>query len=211
MTRRTCGWVCGCFLLASVTTQVEAIDLLQRFPSQLNAGDATPGQARPWEFAASDIFRVARFEFKVGKGLRVETGPADLGIGHCGDGAVWAVIIPREGGELTSSAASRPEVVSHVWLRFHPKVIARLFPPETVSADGATNLVWQMRAIATAKMNSSWHADGSALIPEPREMTVDVDTKGGPRRFFDVDTEAVSAKYWPSFADHLACIVHRVS
>ena len=71
------------------------VDLLQRYPTKLTAGDTRPEHARPWEFTDGDIFRVARFRLEVGKELRVEIGPADLGIGHCADGAVWAVLIPR--------------------------------------------------------------------------------------------------------------------
>ena len=175
------------------------MDLLQRYPTQLTKGDPDGARARPWEFTAADIFRVARFTLEAGDTLRVETGPADLGVGHCKDGAVWAVLIPRESGQLTSSPTNRSGAIAHVWLRFHPGEIARLFPPETVSTEGATNLVWQMRAIADAKVYSSWQANGRALIPEPKDMTVDVDTKGGPRRFFVVDTQAGTAEYAAAF------------
>jgi hypothetical protein len=163
------------------------VDLLQRYPTKLTAGDTVPERARPWEFTSADVFRVSQFHLEVGKGFRVEVGPADLGIGHCADGAVWAVVIPRTSGTLTRQETNQ-EAISHVWLRFHPKEITRLFPPQTVFADGASNLVWQMRAIANARMNSSWHAGGQAMIPEPRDMTVDVDTKDGPRRFFRAPT-----------------------
>ena len=186
--------------VATLAVRGEGVDLLRRYPTQLTAGDDDADRARPWEFEAADVYRVARFKLEVGQGFQVTVGPADLGIGHSQDGAVWAVVIPREAGELTSSATNQPEAISHVWLRFHPKQIARLFPPETVSTDGATNLVWQMRPIANAKMNSSWQAGGRAMIPEPKDMTVDVDTKGGPRRFFMVDTEAATAQYVPAFA-----------
>ena len=37
------------------------------------------------------------------------------------------------------------------------------------------------------------------MIPEPKDMTVDVDTKDGPRRFFSVDTEVQTAQYWDAF------------
>ena len=200
-TKRFSAWCCLSFLLVTFAARTEAVDLLQRYPTKLTAGDVAGERARPWEFTAADVFRVAQFRLEVCKALRLTVGPADLGIGHCADGAVWAVLIPQEGGELTSSAASQPEAVAHVWLRFHPKEIARLFPPDTVSADGATNLVWQMRAIANAKMNSSWQAGGRAMIPEPKDMTVDVDTKGGPRRFFVVNTQAASAEYVAAFAN----------
>ena len=59
-----------------------------------------------------------------------------------------------------------------MWLRFHPKEVNRVFPPETVFADGASNLAAQMRAIANAKFLSSWHAGPNAMIPEPKDLTL---------------------------------------
>jgi hypothetical protein len=178
------------------------VDLLQRYPTQLTAGDANGDHARSWEFTDGDIFRLTQFHLEVGKQLRIAVGPADLGIGHCADGAVWAVLIPRVSGTLASPATNREEAISHVWLRFHPKELTRLFPPQTVFNDGATNLVWQMRAIASSKLYSSWHSGDRAMIPEPKEMTVDVDARDGPRRFFMVDTEAQTAQYVAAFETH---------
>jgi hypothetical protein len=183
---------------ATGAAEREEVDLLQRYPTKLTAGETRPDQARSWEFTDGDIFRLTQFRLEVGKELRVEVGPADLGIGHCADGAVWAVLIPRVSGTLTRQVTNQ-EAIAHVWLRFHPKEITRLFPPETVFNDGASNLVWQMRAIASSKMNSSWHSGDRAMIPEPKEMTVDVDTKDGPRRFFMVDTQAQTAEYVTAF------------
>jgi hypothetical protein len=177
---------------------VKPFDLLERYPTQLTQGDDIPERARPWGFTAADIFQVSRFSLEVGKELRVEVGPADLGIGHCVDGAVWAVLIPRVSGTLTSRM-NNGEAISSVWLRFHPSEIDRLFPPESVSADGATNLLDQMRAIAQAKIVSSWQAGGRAMIPGPKDMTVDVDVKQGLRRFFVVDTEARTSQYMAIF------------
>ena len=70
------------------------VDLLKRYPTELTGGDASADRARPWQFTEGDVFRVSRFDFEVGSELRIETGPVDLGIGHCVDGAVWAVLIP---------------------------------------------------------------------------------------------------------------------
>jgi len=210
-------------VLAAVAAGAQPVDLLKRYPTRLTVGDANPDHARPWVFTERDIYRVSRFSLVVGEELRVELGAADLGIGHCADsacpptstttnvgsgelgagsdsdGAVWAVLIPREGGSLTSRANIQMESIAHVWLRFHPKEINRLFPPQTVSADGARNLAGQLRLIANAKFTSSWHAGANAMIPEPNEMTVDVDTQRGLRRFFAVDTEAASARYVAAF------------
>ena len=188
-----------CLLLAMAPGRAETVDLLKRYPTKLTAGDTSPDRARTWEFTPADVFRVSRFTFAVGKELKVEIGPADLGIGHCADGAVWAVVIPRETGRLHSQAAKQEEIIAHVWLRFHPKEINRVFPPETAFADGASNLAAQMRAIANAKFGSSWHAGPNAMIPEPKDLTVDVDTKDGPRRFFGVDTDAQTARYVAAF------------
>jgi hypothetical protein len=176
-----------------------AVDLSQRYPTKLTAGDANPDQARSWEFTGGDIFRLTQFRLDIGGELRVETGPADLGLGHCADGAVWAVLIPRAGGTLTSQVNSN-EAVAHLWLRFHPNEIGRLFPPETVFAGGATNLLAGMRLIANARMTSSWQAGGRAMIPEPKDLTVDVDTQDGWRRFFAVDRQSQTAEYIDAFA-----------
>jgi len=174
----------------------EGIDLLQRYSTKLTVGDTRPEQARAWEFAQDDIFGVTQFRMEVGKEMRLDVGPADIGIGHCADGAVWAVLIPRAGGTL--SRGTNQEIIAHVWLRFHPKEITRLFPPETVVSH-ATNLLAEVRVIANAKIGSSWQSSGRVTIPQPKDLTVDVDTKEGPRRFFVVDTEAQTAEYIPAF------------
>jgi len=181
---------------ASVPPQ--GVDLLQRYPTRLTVGDYEPDHARSWEFTEGDIFRVTTFRLEVGKEFRVEAGPADLGIGHCADGAVWGVLIPRGGGTVTTEAANH-ETVAHIWFRFHPQELNKLFPPETVFNDGDTNLSGEMRVIANVKMNASYQSGGKAIIPDPKDVTVDLDIKDGPRRFFAVDTEAQTARYIAAF------------
>ncbi len=188
-----------CLLIATVIRGAESVNLGERYFTTLTARDASPDHARAWEFSEADVFRVSGFNLEVGKELRVHVGAADLGIGHCVDGAVWAVVVPRGEGRVSSPALREPELIRHVWLRFHPRVTARLFPTETVFADGNKALVPEIRAIAGVKMNGSWHAGGRAMIPEPKDMTVDVDTKGDSRRFFVVDVEASTARYVRAF------------
>src|SRR5262245_35796208 len=77
------------------------VDLLQRYPTTLTGGLLEPNQARPWQFTAQDVFKISKFHFEMGDQLKVDTGPADLGIGHCSDGAVCAILLPVEGGKLT--------------------------------------------------------------------------------------------------------------
>jgi len=184
---------------AAETKATGGIDLVKRYSTTLIQGDTSAERARAWDFTAKDIYKITRFSLQIGTDLRVEIDAADLGIGHCKDGAVWAAVIPRGGGRLNSSANAKEETIAHLWLRFHPKEISTLFPPETVSSDGATNLWSQMRAIASHKMNGSWQAGNRALIPEPKDLTVDIDTTNGARRFFVVDNDAHNAKYIAAF------------
>jgi beta-lactamase regulating signal transducer with metallopeptidase domain len=178
----------------------EGLDLLAKYPTRLTAADVSPARARSWQFTEDDIVQVSRFTLEVGKQLRVEAAISDLGIGHCADGAVWAVLIPRQEGKLTCPVAANPEPIAHLWLRFHPAQISAIFPPSTVSAGGRIDLEDRMRRIAQAKMHSSWQAGNRATIPGPKEMTVDADTKDGPRRFFAVNRDAETAQYVAAFA-----------
>ncbi len=177
------------------------VNLLQHYPTSLTTGDTEAERARAWDFSGDDVFRVNQFHFKVEKNLSIDTGEASLGIGHSVDGAVWAVLIPQAKATLASSADKQPEAVASVWLRFHPAEIAHLFPPETVFKHGAAKLAPQMRAIANVKMNSSWQAGGRAMIPEPKDLTVDCDTANALRRFFIVDTQAGTAEYVDAFVN----------
>jgi hypothetical protein len=186
-------------LAATVSLRGEGVDLLKRYPTQLTAEDFAPERARTWKFELEDTFLLSRFSLAAGEDFRVETGPADLGIGHCADGAIWAVLMPRAEGKLTSPANAKPETIAHIWLRFHPAEISRLFPPETVSTKGVTNLVAQMRRVANFKIGSSCQAGGKAMIPPRTTRMLDVDTKDGLRRFFVVDTQAGTAEYENAF------------
>jgi hypothetical protein len=193
--------VAATLLAAAVTGVVsgQAVDLLERYPTKLSAGDAEPSRARPWQFTQTDVFRLSGFDFKVGNQLQIELPSADLGIGHCADGAVWGLLISSEDGKLIRAGAKEPEAVANVWLRFHPKEINRLFPNAVASAQPATDLVAKIRAVANVKFRSSFHAGQNAMIPEIKDLTVDVDTKDGQRRFFMVDTAAGTAQYVKAF------------
>jgi len=178
----------GVFLIVWATPAFAALNLLERYPTRLSSGDTAPGRARAWEFAETDIFHLSSFSFSVADSLRIESGEADLGVGHCSDGAVWAVVIPRTKAELKGPQASEPEVLNHVWLRFHPRELSTLFPPELVDSNGNVGLKFQINSIASSKIHSSWQAGGKALIPEPKDLTLDVDIATGWRHDCGIDT-----------------------
>ncbi len=175
------------------------VDLLQRYPTTLAERSADPKKAREWEFSKKDIYRLSEFSLEIGDVLEVKIGAADVGVGNCVDGAVWAVVIPREQGSIKSTVISEIEIIDHLWLRFHPAEIVKFFPPKTVSDAGDKNLWGRMRKIANSKIRSSWQAGGRAMIPGRSDLTVDADTKKGIRRFFVVDRKAGTARYIDAF------------
>lgn len=171
MKRRSLCLLMSACLLAALPQRSEALDLLKRYPTSLTEGDLAPDHAREWTFAKTDIFHLSRVQWDWGNGhIKFETGPADLGVGHCADGAVWAVVIPRESGTVYLGSTIS-ESVTHAWLRFHPSEINDYFPPETVSAatDVSTKLATRIRSLADAKITKGAHAGTRVLIPEPGE------------------------------------------
>ncbi len=190
--------VCGlCWPLADRAE----VDLLGRYPTRLTGGDTVPAHARSWEFGAGDVFSISGFTNHSATNLAIATGPADLGLGHCADGVVWALVIPREPGVLSNAVSPQPEAISHIWLRFHPSLIDELVPPAAVIGAGSTNAVSLMRLIAAHKFHSSFHADTNAMIPKPTDLIIDADTTNRQRRFFIVDRGARASAYVAAFED----------
>jgi hypothetical protein len=184
---------------AAQDAPAEGIDLLKRYPTTLTAGDTAPEHARPWQFSASDVFHLSQVSIEAADNLKIHAGSAELGLGHCRDGVVWALVIPSEDSKLTSTASSSEEPISHVWLRFHPSLLAKYFPSRTVSETKQTNLFATMRWIAAQKFRSVYNVGSNAVIPHPGDMIVDVDIQDGPRRVFIIDHSSREAAYTSAF------------
>jgi hypothetical protein len=183
-------------------------DLMQtHYPTRLKEGDTANERARPWQFGTGDIFQIAGFTNIMARNLRLQTGMADVGFGHCADGVVWGLVIPRQNGLMSSPATNTEESVAHVWLRFHPSLVDVLFPPSSVMGPGSTNLLAEMNAIAAHKFRSAFHAGDNALIPKPNDVIIDVDTPERLRRFFIVDRAEKTAAYANAF-EHQAFRPH---
>ena len=191
--------IAGSMAEAQENAPSSPINLLKRYPTTLTGVDLATARARPWQFSEADIFQLSQFKLEIATNLHLQAGPSDVGIGHCRDGAVWALVMPRGNGELSSPAATDAERIAHVWLRFHPAQINFFFPPETVSAGAGTNLFPLMHAIANHKFRSSFHAGDNALIPDTNDTVVDVDIQEGPRRFYVVDRAKRMAAYVGAF------------
>lgn len=197
MTRHVRAFCVGILLAGGSAAGAAAFDWFDRYPTTLTAGDTTRG--RPWTFSEDDIFALSSFQLKQGDQLDIAAGAADVGIGHCPDGAVWAVVVPRTASKIVSSAASQAEPVAHIWLRFHPQDLPVWFPPGTVTGAGGPDKARLMRRVAGAKFSNSWHMGPDAMIPPPGWLTVDLDTQTGYRRFFSVDRRAGTVEYVKAF------------
>ena len=148
---------------ATATPTPNTVNLLAIYPTSLTGGDTV--NSRPWEFKLDDIYSLSRFSYSFNKNgsLLIDVGPADAGIGHSNDGAVWAVVIPRKNGTVSSSLLKQPETIEHIWVRFHPKTINDLFPPETVFNNGNPTLYSAMQRIADYKFRGSWMSGKNAF------------------------------------------------
>lgn len=206
---RASGLVLALAAIALAPGQARAaLDLMQtHYPTRLKEGDTAAERARPWQFGVGDIFQITGFTNIMARNLRLQTGIADVGFGHCPDGVVWGLVIPRQNGLMSSPATNLEESVSHVWLRFHPSLIDVLFPAKSVTGPGQTNLFAEMNAIAAHKFRSAFHAGENALIPKPNDVIFDVDTPERFRRFFVVDRAEKTAAYASAF-EHQAFRPH---
>jgi len=193
------------------------VDLLARYPTELRGQPTTGGRLKgySWEITDDDVYALTRFSYAFGDSLKIETGPADLGVWRSPVGAVCAVVIPRSKGVFRSEASPEPETIDHVWLRFHPSETAKLFPKATVRADGDKRLLPRMQRIAAVKKPNSYHqtyyGQSRVIIPPPGSGTVDVDTTDRVRRFFAIDGEKQQARYFPGLEKRLVPGRHPVS
>ncbi|UCF33657.1 MAG: hypothetical protein JSV78_15130 [Phycisphaerales bacterium] len=176
-----------------------ALDLVEKYPCAAPAGEGTKADAKPATFTEADIYEITKFTLDKCEPMSLRVGRSDLAIGHNADGAVWAVVIPREGGWLTSPRNLQPEVIDHIWLRFHPSLLGTLFPPGTVVGVGRKNVADRVRDVAKVKLFNSWHVGERALVPPPHEMIVDIDLTTGQRRFFRADRAEQRVHYVQAF------------
>ncbi len=177
------------------------INLLQIYPTTLRMGCTDGSKAREWEFTKEDIYSLSEFSLKTGDSLVIKVDSADIGIGHCKDGAICAMVIPRAKSSLKSSSLNEIESIDHIWFRFHPAEIGSLFPKNTVETAGDKSKFGRMQEIANTKIRGSWQAGGRAMIPGRSDLTVDADTTKDKRRFFVIDNKAGTAKYVDAFED----------
>ena len=138
-----------------------------------------------------DVWDLTSFEFKVPRRLEVELGPSTVVFGHHDTNVLWAVIVPKEPGKLTSKEGG-DEKVTNVWFRFNPALVGDLFPAKTVRGPGDASAVPWAQRVFWARIND-WCQGGSApYIPERGWMQLTADLPSGDARFFIVNGKSVT-------------------
>ena len=185
-------------VLSSVATLFAGgVNLGEKYPATLAATPAKLGYE--WECEPQDVWQLRGFQFDLGDQLRLTLGPTAVVFGRTGTSVLWAVLLPIEPGKLTSAATGKEDAITHIWLRFHPKRIGELFPPETVIGNGLPELRREAKRICGWKMRGSWQNGGLPMLPDENALTIDADTPKPSRRFYAVDLETKTAEYYADF------------
>jgi Peptidase family S41/Tricorn protease C1 domain len=179
--------------------QFNPIDLSQRYPASLDRAPARTGY--DWTCDAKDVWRLTGFTFSLGNQFRVETKAAQVVLGHHDSNVLWAAVFPDQPGEIVSAEAGQGAHVTSIWLRFHPARLRELFPPATVKGPGAMELIGDAKRLAAHKMRACWQANGKPMVPDLAVITVDLETREGPCRFFSINTDNSTAKYVDAFKE----------
>src|SRR6185503_14661964 len=77
---------------------------------------------------------------------------------------------------------------------FHPALVGELFPAKTVTGPGDERSILWARRLYTHKINSGWQADNLPVIPKRDSIVLDCETREGLRRYFIVESKAVSCE-----------------
>jgi hypothetical protein len=197
--------------LASGTAPT-GVDLAKKYPAALDVSD--PPAGHEWSCGADDVWSVngVKLEWSAGgQKLALETGAANVVLGHEGTSVLWAVVLPLKPGRLATSLPGDGGAVYNAWLRFHPSLLGQLFPTSSVTKNGGdAALVWARR-IAAWKVDASWQSDHLPVVPPKSSVVVDVEVQGGGRRFYSVDTRKPEIRYEPAFEKHGLPIVGAIT
>lgn len=193
-------WMVGLLIVMilgpGVRAQGGGVDLGKRYPATL---DYDPnGKAYDWTCGEGDVWRLKSFNFVMKDAFTVETGAAQVVFGCHESDVLWAAVLPEQPGRLTRKGIAGEESVTSIWLRLNPARVGELFPAATVIGPGSAVLLMGRR-LAAFKMGSSWQSGGKPMVPARGSLTVDMETRGGPRRFFSVDTEKGTTQYVAAF------------
>jgi Peptidase family S41/Tricorn protease C1 domain len=185
------------FLSPRTLFAADAIDLGQRYPATLDRSPTPKGY--DWTCDENDVWRLTKFAFSLGDQFRVELKSAQVVLGHHESNVLWAAVFPDQPGEIVKATAGQGQHVTSIWLRFHPARLGEMFPPPTVAGPGDKEIIGDAKRLAAQKMKSCWQVNGNPMVPEKGSVTVDLETREGPRRFYSIDTVNSKVTYVEAF------------
>jgi hypothetical protein len=102
---------------------------------------------------------------------------------------VWAAVFPDKPGKLKSEVGGDGEQITSIWMRFNPKHLGELFPPQSVGKNGSEDQIAWAKRLCSWKISSGWQAGNLPVIPKQGSLVFDCETLEGPRRYFVVEQD----------------------
>ncbi len=176
----------------------QGVDLAAKYPATLDWSAKSRGL--DWTCAKEDVWALKSFSYELGDKLKIKLGPSTVVFGRHKTNVVWAYLAPDTPsdtgvgryfvGKIVTTESGNGELITSIWMRFHPALVGALFPPETVKGRGSEGqLVWARRNFAW-KIRGCWQANNRPTVPLKKAIVFDIDTVEGWRRFYSVDTQA---------------------
>ena len=192
------------FLAASLSSQDSAEGLAAHYGGTLDHEDGVG--AVNWTAELDDVWELTSFAFEMKGKFELAGGPATLVLGknesdETGRSAVWAAVFPDEPYEITTSESGQGDHATAFFMRFHPSRVGELFPADTVEAQGNGLALVHAKRQYGHKINACWQWDNMPMVPWPKSVTFDMDTREGKRRMYMLDTEENSVRYIDAFAE----------
>ena len=175
----------------------QGIDLAAKYPARLEYRPVQLGYV--WNCGPQDVWRLDSFSYELADQLSVKLGPSVVVFGRHDSTVLWAVILPDQPGQLDAKLSGGSDTVAHIWLRFHPSQLGRIFPVRTVKGPGAPEKRRIAKHICAWKIRGSWQNGGLPMVPEKGAVVIDLDTTKQVRRFFSINETAGGAEYYSDF------------
>lgn len=185
-------------LTISGAAAAQGADFAKRYASTLDR--AAEIVSYPWNCDKGDVWNLSSFSYDMGKDLQIKLGPSKLVIGRNGANALIAVVLADAPAPIVSTHEGDGEKAARVYMRFHPALISKLFPPNTIKGNGPEIAIIYAKWIIMHKINGSWQSENFPVIPTKESLILDVDTAEGTRRFYDINMDRRTVGYVAPFA-----------
>lgn len=175
----------------------QGVRLAETYRPTLDYSDE--GIGRDWTSTKQDVWSLSSFGYSVGGRFEIRLGPSAVVFGRHGTNVVWAAVIPDEPGKLLKAPAGAGENVTSIFLRFHPQLVQKIFPPAIVRGNGPAERLIPARRVYQYKINAGWQTGNLPVVPKENSITFDCETAQGNRRRFEHDTDAGAVNYHSFF------------